>query len=171
MPACGRARHFSRTSWLLSTSIFSERADGVSMQPCQAQMPSVRLKIAVVGTGGVSDSDRTGRRPPGRRGGRSPSHRRARHWSPSTDEAGIAYTCRRSGNPALAQGKSVRAIESSGDENAKLWNRHNPHHHVFGVCKCRSAILPEAGRRLPLRESVYGGCQQVRSDHRDATRP
>ncbi len=31
--------------------------DGFSMQPCQAQMPSVRLKIAVVGTGGVSDSD------------------------------------------------------------------------------------------------------------------
>ena len=27
------------------------------MQPCQAQMPSVRLKIAVVGTGGVSESD------------------------------------------------------------------------------------------------------------------
>ena len=28
-----------------------------SMQPCQAQMPSVRLKIAVVGTGGVAASD------------------------------------------------------------------------------------------------------------------
>jgi hypothetical protein len=27
------------------------------MQPCQAQMPSVRLKIAVVGTDGVSASD------------------------------------------------------------------------------------------------------------------
>ena len=26
------------------------------MQPCQAQMPSVRLKIAVVGTGGGIDS-------------------------------------------------------------------------------------------------------------------
>ena len=31
-------------------------ADVFSMQPCQAQMPSVRLKIAVVGTGGVADS-------------------------------------------------------------------------------------------------------------------
>ena len=27
------------------------------MQPCHAQMPSVRLKIAVVGTGGVPASD------------------------------------------------------------------------------------------------------------------
>jgi len=43
--------------WLLSTSMFSDRADGFSMQPCQAQMPSVRLKIAVVGTGGVSASE------------------------------------------------------------------------------------------------------------------
>jgi len=48
------------------------------MQPCQAQMPSVRLKIAVVGTGGVPASD-----PPKRessfvrRGGRLPSHKRA----------------------------------------------------------------------------------------------
>ena len=42
--------------WLLSTSMFSERADGFSMQPCHAQMPSVRLKIAVVGTGGVPAS-------------------------------------------------------------------------------------------------------------------
>jgi hypothetical protein len=30
---------------------------GLSMQPCHAQMPSVRLKIAVVGTGGVPASD------------------------------------------------------------------------------------------------------------------
>jgi len=43
--------------WLLSTSMLSELAEVFSMQPCQAQMPSVRLKIAVVGTGGVSDSD------------------------------------------------------------------------------------------------------------------
>ena len=43
--------------WLLSTSMLSEVAEVFSMQPCQAQMPSVRLKIAVVGTGGVSDSD------------------------------------------------------------------------------------------------------------------
>ena len=54
------------------------------MQPCQAQMPSVRLKIAVVGTGGVlrkrSAETRDRLR---RRGGRSPSHRRARRWSPS----------------------------------------------------------------------------------------
>ena len=38
--------------WLLSTSMLSEVADVFSMQPCQAQTPSVRLKIAVVGTGG-----------------------------------------------------------------------------------------------------------------------
>ena len=42
--------------WLLSTSMLSDVADVFSMQPCQAQMPSVRLKIAVVGTGGVPDS-------------------------------------------------------------------------------------------------------------------
>jgi len=43
--------------WLLSTSMLSDVVDVFSMQPCQAQMPSVRLKIAVVGTGGVSASD------------------------------------------------------------------------------------------------------------------
>ena len=43
--------------WLLSTSMLSDVAEVFSMQPCQAQMPSVRLKIAVVGTGGVSASD------------------------------------------------------------------------------------------------------------------
>src|SRR4029450_6054111 len=42
--------------WLLSTSMLSDVADVFSMQPCQAQTPSVRLKIAVVGTGGVADS-------------------------------------------------------------------------------------------------------------------
>src|SRR4029078_11818460 len=42
--------------WLLSTSMLSEVAVVFSMQPCQAQMPSVRLKIAVVGTDGVSAS-------------------------------------------------------------------------------------------------------------------
>jgi len=35
--------------WLLSTSMLSDCADDFSTQPCQAQMPSVRLKIAVVG--------------------------------------------------------------------------------------------------------------------------
>jgi hypothetical protein len=48
--------------WLLSTSMLSDVAEVFSMQPCQAQMPSVRLKIAVVGTGGVGASD-----PPKRR--------------------------------------------------------------------------------------------------------
>jgi hypothetical protein len=43
--------------WLLSTSMLSEVAVVFSMQPCQAQIPSVRLKIAVVGTGGVPASD------------------------------------------------------------------------------------------------------------------
>src|SRR6202012_3155357 len=42
--------------WLLSTSMLSAIADEVSLQPSQAQMPSVRLKIAVVGTGGGFDS-------------------------------------------------------------------------------------------------------------------
>ena len=39
--------------WLLSTSMLSVCAPAFSMQPCQAQTPSVRLKIAVVGTGGA----------------------------------------------------------------------------------------------------------------------
>src|ERR1700759_5755762 len=43
--------------WLLSTSMLSEVAEDFSMEPCHAQMPSVRLKIAVVGTGGVCASD------------------------------------------------------------------------------------------------------------------
>src|SRR3982074_2554923 len=43
--------------WLLSISMLSEVADVFSMQPCQAQTPSVRLKIAVVGTDGTSASD------------------------------------------------------------------------------------------------------------------
>ena len=37
--------------------MLSDRGDGLSIQPCHAQMPSVRLKIAVVGTGGVAESD------------------------------------------------------------------------------------------------------------------
>src|SRR5262249_55716825 len=40
--------------WLLSTSMLSDLADVFSLQPCQAQMPSVRLKIAGVGTRGGS---------------------------------------------------------------------------------------------------------------------
>ena len=39
--------------WLLSTSMLSVCAPDFSMQPCQAQTPSVRLKMAVVGTGGA----------------------------------------------------------------------------------------------------------------------
>src|SRR4029079_6522467 len=38
--------------WLLSTSMLSEVAEFFSMQPCQAQMPSVRLKIPVAAPGG-----------------------------------------------------------------------------------------------------------------------
>ena len=41
--------------WLLSTSMLSDIALASSRQPCQAQMPSVRLKIAVVGTGRASE--------------------------------------------------------------------------------------------------------------------
>ena len=41
--------------WLLSTSMLSDIAVASSRQPCQAQMPSVRLKIAVVGTGRASE--------------------------------------------------------------------------------------------------------------------
>ena len=37
--------------WLLSTSMLSVSADFFSTQPCQAQTPSVRLNMAVVGTG------------------------------------------------------------------------------------------------------------------------
>ena len=40
--------------WLLSTSMLSVLAEGLSTHPCHAQMPSLRLKIAVVGTGGGS---------------------------------------------------------------------------------------------------------------------
>ena len=36
--------------WLLSTSMLSAMCEDCSRQPCQAQMPSVREKIAVVGT-------------------------------------------------------------------------------------------------------------------------
>ena len=42
--------------WLLSTSMLSVCAPDFSMQPCQAQTPSVRLKMAVVGTGGGTAS-------------------------------------------------------------------------------------------------------------------
>ena len=38
--------------WLPSTSMFSARGPSRSRQPCQATMPSLRLKIAVAGTGG-----------------------------------------------------------------------------------------------------------------------
>src|ERR1700716_1901412 len=58
--------------WLLSTSMLSEVAVAFSMQPCQAQTPSVRLKIAVVGTGGVPDSA-----PPKRESSSSARRRRA----------------------------------------------------------------------------------------------
>ena len=44
--------------WLLSTSMLSAIRDDGSRHPCQAQTPSVRLKIAVVGTGGALDGAR-----------------------------------------------------------------------------------------------------------------
>src|SRR5579859_5227941 len=43
--------------WLLSTSMLSDFPEVLSTQPCQAQIPSVRLKIAVVGTGGGTDNE------------------------------------------------------------------------------------------------------------------
>ena len=38
--------------WLASTSMFSCRGPGFSTLHCHATMPSVRLKMEVVGTGG-----------------------------------------------------------------------------------------------------------------------
>jgi len=104
--------------WLLSTSMLSEVAVVSSMQPCQAQMPSVRLNPPWSAPAAYPPAIRRNERPLGRRGGRSPFQRPPGRWSPSAGRDWLPSVHHRAHPIRHHLGKlaCVEAAEAPADE-------------------------------------------------------
>ena len=146
--------------WLLSTSMLSDCAEVFSTQPCQAQMPSVRLKIAVVGTGGATGSD------PPKRGSSSSARAAARHF---IDAPGIGRA-RRASERAAERDHAAHALGHHLGELARIEAAEAPaDERDFAAVWCRSSsradrpsrpARPRAGRDCgpAASRSLYSPC-------------
>src|SRR5437879_2774013 len=134
--------------WLLSTSMLSELAVVFSMQPCQAQTPSVRLKIAVVGTGvaaSLQKAAQRARRCVGRNKPRQYQHRMIVAAWRQTEERQGAEKRTQFGN-----GSPLQKHQRSGRRRKRL--RSNGHHisSRAGPLRLGSRPLVQLSRRNPV---------------------